>query len=55
MCWSKATGEPLCNAIVWDDTRTAALVDKYEAKLDEEGFEVEEGKVVRGKKALVGV
>jgi glycerol kinase len=24
--WDRATGEPVCNAIVWQDTRTAALV-----------------------------
>jgi glycerol kinase len=24
--WDRQTGEPLCNAIVWQDTRTAALV-----------------------------
>jgi glycerol kinase len=24
--WDRETGEPLCNAIVWQDTRTAALV-----------------------------
>lgn len=24
--WDRATGEPLCNALVWQDTRTASLV-----------------------------
>jgi glycerol kinase len=26
--WDKATGKPLCNAIVWQDTRTQAIVDR---------------------------
>ncbi|EIW73706.1 hypothetical protein TREMEDRAFT_25139 [Tremella mesenterica DSM 1558] len=37
LCWSRSTGEPLCNAIVWDDSRTAGLVRQYEKKLEEEG------------------
>src|SRR4051812_26699153 len=24
--WNKTTGEPICNAIVWQDTRTQAIV-----------------------------
>ena len=27
VCWSKATGKPLCHAIVWMDTRTQGVVD----------------------------
>jgi glycerol kinase len=26
--WNKSTGEPICNAIVWQDTRTQAIVDR---------------------------
>jgi len=26
--WNKTTGEPICNAIVWQDTRTQAIVDR---------------------------
>lgn len=26
VCWDKQTGEPLCNAVVWPDTRTSNLV-----------------------------
>jgi glycerol kinase len=26
--WDKATGEPICNAIVWQDTRTQSIVDR---------------------------
>ena len=27
VAWDKTTGEPLCNAIIWHDARTKALVD----------------------------
>ena len=27
VAWDKTTGKPLCNAIVWLDTRTAGIVD----------------------------
>jgi glycerol kinase len=30
--WSRATGEPLCNAIVWQDRRTAGMCDDLRAK-----------------------
>ncbi len=26
--WNKSTGRPICNAIVWQDTRTQAIVDR---------------------------
>jgi glycerol kinase len=26
--WNKKTGQPICNAIVWQDTRTQAIVDR---------------------------
>jgi len=26
--WDRATGQPICNAIVWQDTRTAAICDE---------------------------
>jgi glycerol kinase len=55
LCWSRKTGEPLCNAIVWDDTRTVAVVRQFEDKLDDEGLEVEGGKLSKGKDALVGL
>jgi glycerol kinase len=29
--WDRATGEPICNAIVWQDRRTAAACDKLRA------------------------
>jgi glycerol kinase len=30
--WDKKTGEPLCNAIVWQDRRTSAYCDELKAK-----------------------
>ena len=33
--WDRATGEPICNAIVWQDRRTASICDRLKArKLD---------------------
>ena len=33
--WDRATGEPICNAIVWQDRRTAGICDRLKArKLD---------------------
>lgn len=29
--WDRATGEPVCNAIVWQDTRTQPLIDELAA------------------------
>ncbi len=43
--WERATGNPICNAIVWQDRRTAAMCDKLKArKLD---------KVIQRKTGLV--
>ncbi|HWN93526.1 MAG TPA: glycerol kinase GlpK [Methylomirabilota bacterium] len=30
--WDRATGQPICNAIVWQDRRTAAACDKLKAR-----------------------
>ena len=30
--WDRGTGEPICNAIVWQDRRTAAMCDKLKAE-----------------------
>jgi len=54
VCWSKSTGQPLANAIVWDDTRTVVTVRAMEAKLASEGFE-SDGKLIKDKDGLVGV
>ena len=43
--WDRASGEPVCNAIVWQDRRTAAICDRLRArKLD---------RVIRRKTGLV--
>ena len=43
--WDRASGEPICNAIVWQDRRTAAICDRLKArKLD---------RVIRRKTGLV--
>src|SRR4029079_317575 len=43
--WDRETGEPVCNAIVWQDRRTAAMCDKLKKqKLD---------RVIRRKTGLV--
>ncbi|RSH89383.1 Glycerol kinase [Saitozyma podzolica] len=46
LCWSRSTGKPLCNAIVWDDARTNALVRTFEQKLDEEGIDIDDDEEV---------
>ncbi|WVQ96697.1 glycerol kinase [Kwoniella sp. CBS 9459] len=42
VAWSRSTGKPLCNAIVWDDSRTLGVVREYEKKLDEEGIDIDD-------------
>lgn len=42
LCWSRTTGHPLCNAIVWDDARTNGVVRDFERKLDEEGIDIDD-------------
>ncbi|WWC88563.1 glycerol kinase [Kwoniella dendrophila CBS 6074] len=42
VCWSRTTGKPLCNAIVWDDSRTLGVVREYEKKLEEEGLDIDD-------------
>jgi glycerol kinase len=32
VCWDKNTGEPLCNAVVWPDTRTKDLVRELKSR-----------------------
>ena len=43
--WERATGRPICNAIVWQDRRTAAACDRLKA----DGL----GELIRGKTGLV--
>lgn len=42
LCWSRTTGQPLCNAVVWDDARTNGVVRDFEKKLDEEGIDIDD-------------
>ena len=30
--WDRATGQPICNAVVWQDRRTASICDRLKAK-----------------------
>ena len=42
VCWSRTTGKPLCNCIVWDDARTSGVVRTFDRKLDEEGIDIDD-------------
>ncbi|KAJ7631315.1 glycerol kinase [Mycena polygramma] len=48
VAWSRKTGKPLCNAIVWTDSRTKNTVAHYEHKLAETGIEVSPGEWKKG-------
>ncbi|KAK7021902.1 Glycerol kinase [Paramarasmius palmivorus] len=48
VAWSRKTGQPLCKAIVWTDSRTKNIVVHYEKKLEEVGIEVAEGQFKKG-------
>jgi glycerol kinase len=41
--WNRATGEPIYNAVVWQDTRTQHLVDAVEASHGSEYFQQKTG------------
>jgi glycerol kinase len=41
--WDKTTGEPIHNAIVWQDTRTDKLVDEFSADGGQDRFKVQTG------------
>src|SRR3954470_15149194 len=43
--WDRKTGKPICNAIVWQDRRTAGICDQLKAR----GLE----RLIRGKTGLV--
>jgi glycerol kinase len=44
--WNRASGKPVCNAIVWQDRRTAALCDELKAQGREEFFTGKTGLVL---------
>lgn len=41
--WSKTTGEPICNAIVWQDTRTDKMCDLWAQKGGQDRFREKTG------------
>jgi glycerol kinase len=41
--WDKATGQPLCNALVWMDTRTDALVHRFSKDGGQDRFRAKTG------------
>jgi glycerol kinase len=52
VAWSRSTGQPLCRAIVWTDSRTKNTVAHYQHKLETHGLEVEPGVVKKGSDAV---
>ena len=44
--WNRASGQPVCNAIVWQDRRTAAMCDDLKARGREEFFTARTGLVL---------
>ncbi|KAF8310266.1 glycerol kinase [Clavulina sp. PMI_390] len=51
VAWSKKTGKPLCDAIVWDDSRNKGEVLHYENTLKDKGIEIG-GKLFKGQEAV---
>jgi glycerol kinase len=43
LLWDKATGKPLCNALVWMDTRTDQLVQRYTQEGGQDRFRAKTG------------
>ncbi|KAJ7289235.1 glycerol kinase [Mycena rebaudengoi] len=52
VAWSRKTGKPLCQAIVWADSRTKNTVAHFEAKLANTGIEVSSGVWKKGKEGV---
>ncbi|KAF8239340.1 glycerol kinase [Tricholoma matsutake] len=52
VAWSKKTGQPLCKAIVWTDSRTKNTVAHFEHKLQNTGVEVKPGQWKKGKEGV---
>lgn len=52
VAWSRATGKPLCKAIVWTDSRTKNTVAHFEHLLSTTGIEVEPGQFKTGGEAV---
>src|SRR6202051_4479061 len=43
MVWNRKTGKPVCNAIVWQDTRVAAAVAEFSARGGQDRYRAETG------------
>ena len=43
--WDRATGQPICNAIVWQDRRTASICDKLKARKLDRGAIPDDGRL----------
>lgn len=41
--WNRHTGQPVCNAIVWQDTRTQYLVDRFAGELGTHRYQAQTG------------
>ncbi|KAG0699900.1 hypothetical protein DFH29DRAFT_808338 [Suillus ampliporus] len=52
VAWSRATGKPLCKAIVWTDSRTKNTVAHFEHLLATTGLEVEPGQFKSGEDGI---
>ncbi|KAF7370217.1 alpha-1,2-Mannosidase [Mycena sanguinolenta] len=52
VAWSRKTGKPLCQAVVWSDSRTKNVVAHFEARLVEPGIEVSPGVWKKGKEGV---
>ncbi|KAG7095770.1 hypothetical protein E1B28_006475 [Marasmius oreades] len=52
VAWSRKTGQPLCKAIVWTDSRTKNTVVHFQKKLQETGIEVAEGQFKKGEEGV---
>lgn len=55
VAWSKKTGKPLCDAIVWDDSRNKGEVSHYENVLRKTGLELDDGTTVKGDDAIAAL
>jgi glycerol kinase len=44
--WERKTGRPICNAIVWQDRRTAGICDRLKAEGAEQWFQEKTGLVI---------
>ncbi|KIJ20691.1 hypothetical protein PAXINDRAFT_165576 [Paxillus involutus ATCC 200175] len=55
VAWHRRTGKPLCNAIVWTDSRTKNTVAHFEHVLADTGLEVETGQFKKGEEGAMAL